>query len=106
MIDPECCRRRQASTATTGVPEPCVAEHRGDLRMECGQHPVDLVELGVHVPGIGLDEEGAGDRGDHVFGSFGTNESALRMKSTRQGCQAAHWNTVPMDFFSPVGHRR
>ena len=50
---------------------PGVAEHRGDLRMGFGEHPGDLVELGVHVCGVGLGESGADDRGDHFLGALG-----------------------------------
>ena len=32
---------------------------------------------------------------------FGTTECTLRMKWTRQRCQAAPWNTVPIAFFKP-----
>ena len=66
-----------------------VGEHGrddGELRFE---HGGDLVELGVHVLGVGLAEDGADRGGDHLGVALGTLARTLRMKCTRQRCQAA-----------------
>ena len=48
-----------------------VVEHGGDLRVGALEHAGDLVELGPHVWRVGLGEDRADDRGDHVLGALG-----------------------------------
>jgi hypothetical protein len=67
------------------------AEHRGDL-----------TELFLDVFAVGLGEDGADIEATISCDPFGTTARTLRMKCTRQRCQPAPWNTVPMAFFSPV----
>ena len=57
--------RREGEKVMLGI-----AEHRCDLRMRAAQHRGDLGELGVDVLSVGLGEDGADDRGDHVLGPF------------------------------------
>jgi hypothetical protein len=47
-----------------------VAEHRLDLRELAAEHAGDDVELGVHVLGVGLGEDRADRRGDHLGVAF------------------------------------
>jgi hypothetical protein len=44
----------------------CVPEHGLDLRELPAEHAGDDVELGVHVGGVGLGEDGADRGGDHL----------------------------------------
>lgn len=58
------------------------------------EHPHDLLELRIHVLGVGLGEDRADDRDDHLCAHRGATASTLGMKCTRHRCQAAPWNTV------------
>jgi hypothetical protein len=52
-----------------------VAQHRLHLRELAAEHAGDDVELGVHVFGVGLGEDGADRGGDHLGAPFGTRAS-------------------------------
>ncbi len=44
-----------------------IVQHCGDLRVRALEHPGDLIELGLDVSRVGLGEDGADDRGNHVL---------------------------------------
>ena len=47
-----------------------VVEHDGDLRVGAFQHRGDFLKLAVDVVSVGLGEDRADDRGDHVLAAF------------------------------------
>src|SRR5690606_26367953 len=48
-----------------------LVEHVGGFRVDPLDHPGDLVELRVDVFGVGLGEDRADDRGDHLLPALG-----------------------------------
>ena len=49
---------------------PGVVEHRRDLQMRPAQHRGDLNKLFLDVLTVGLGEDSADDRGDHILRPF------------------------------------
>ena len=66
-----------------------IAQHGFDLGQLAAEHAGDGVELFAHVFCVGLGEDGADGRGDHLGDPLGTWANTLRRKFTRHLCQLA-----------------
>jgi hypothetical protein len=77
-------------------------QHRLDGRELPAEHGGDDVELAADVLGVGLGEHGADRGGDHLAVALRDRASTLRMKCTRQRCQAAPSSTASIAALRPA----
>ena len=80
-----------------------LAQHRLDLAVSAAEHAGDDVELGADVFGVGLGEDGADRRGDHLRVTLGhLGEHIAQEMDSASFCQAAPSITASIAALSPV----